>query len=392
MLYLKDDIYKGPKPETLQAKEERLFGKRGGPYVGPTMHIRGLPPTKANIDEHMWKVAQKYKLEDIYPALLGTAKTESARTQWKRRGKDKGKILTSETDNQGIMQLGEETARNLGVEREDWRGNVDGGGKLWSINYKKALEAGMSRSDAIDYAAMSFFSGGAGGKDPSQNTSAVEVHNQRALTKYREKNPNAALWEVPHRLLRGAPSQVSKYGGPKVWRANMSAALARKGDSGKGSFSSALDRYAKGVKRRSEADKHYVREGTSRSHAEKLGLQGYRGPSRSMPISQTQARPEDLRPPVPKPKAVASSSLYLKSPVAAPARQQAETKRVAGLDRATAELRGPTSLPAPSKVLSTQPRAAATQPRAAATQPPAVATSPVRVKKSLFQSEYFIEV
>ena len=277
------------------------------------------------------------------------------------------------------------TAAGLGVERGDWRGNVEGGVKLWSINYKKALEAGMSRSDAIDYAAMSYFSGGAGGKDPSQNTSDVEVHNQRALAKYREKNPNAALWDVPHRLLRGAPSQVSKYGGPKAWRTNMSAALARKGDSGKGSFGSALDRYAKGVKRRSEIDKHYVRVGTSRAHAEKQGHQGYRGPSRSMEISQTRARPEDLRPPVPKPKAVASSSLYLKSPVAAPARQQAETKRVAGLDRATAELRGPTSLPAPSKVLSTQPRAVATQ-------PPAVATRPVPVKKSLFQSEYFIEV
>ena len=318
----------------------------------------------------------KIRNSDIYPALVGTVKTESGRTHWRRKGK--GKILTSETGAKGLMQLMPKTAQGLGVEREDWRQNIEGGVKLWGINYNKALKSGMSRSDATDYAAMSYFSGGAGGKDPAANTSAVEVHNQRALSRFRKKNPNATLWDVPSNQLKGAPSQVSRFGGVKDWRKNMQRAMSRGGDvnpeTGKKTFSGAVDKYAKGVKKRSEADRHYVRVGAGRPEAEKFGLKGFTTASASMPISQTRARPADLKPAPSAPRSVASAQPYLKSPVAAPARKQVEATRTAGLDAASKDL----GLPAPSKVLSTQPRV--------------MAERPGPVKKSLFHSEYFIEV
>ena len=372
-LYLDIDLYKaasGPPSEE---------------YEFSPLRFSGLPPTKANIDEQIWVAAQKYDIPEIYDALVATAKQESGRTHWRNRGR--GKIITSPTDAQGVMQLMARTARGLGVDRKDWRQNILGGVKLWSINYKQALKSGMSPSDAVDYAAMAYYSGGAGGKDPSQNTSAVEVHNQRALARHRRKNPNATIWDVPSSQLKGAPSQVSKFGGIKNWRKNMQRAMSRgagiDSTTGKKTFGGALDRYARGIKRRSEADRHYVRVGKDRAQAERHGLKGYterdssgRGIA-SMPIRQTMARPEDLRPTPSKPKSVASEGLYLKSPVAAPARKQAETKRVAGLDAASKDL----GLPAPSKVLSRQPKSVAVQPR-----------PPVKVSKSLFQSEYFIEV
>lgn len=358
-LYLAENLYKA-KP---QVEEVEM----------PPMKISGRVPTKANVDEHLWKMAQKHGLQDIYPALVGTVRTESGRTQWRR-----GKTLTSETGAKGLMQLMPRTAQGLGVEREDWRQNIEGGVKLWGINYNKARKAGMGQSDAIDYAAMSYFSGGAGGKDPATNTSAVEVHNQRALSRFRKKRPNATLWDVPSNQLKGAPSQVSKFGGVKKWRKNMLRAMSRGGnvnpETGKKTFSGAVDRYAKGVKKRSEADRHYVRVGANRPEAEKFGLKGFSAPDRSVPITQTKARPEDSRPAPAKPRALASKGPNLKSPVAAPARRQAEATRTAGLDAASKDL----GLPAPSKVLSTQPRV--------------MAERPGPVKKSLFHSEYFIEV
>ena len=358
-LYLAENLYKA-KP---QVEEIEM----------PPMKISGRVPTKANVDEHLWKMSQKYGLQDIYPALVGTVRTESGRTQWRR-----GKTLTSETGAKGLMQLMPRTAQGLGVEREDWRQNIEGGVKLWGINYNKARKAGMGQSDATDYAAMSYFSGGAGSKNPSENTSAVEVHNQRALSQYRRKNPNATLWDIPSNQLKGAPSQVSKFGGVKKWRKNMLRAMSR-GDNvnpetGKKTFSGAVDRYAKGVKKRSEADRHYVRVGANRPEAEKFGLKGFSAPDRSVPITQTKTRPEDLRPAPANPRALASKGPNLKSPVAAPARRQAEAARTAGLESSSRDL----GLPSPSKVLSTQPSTVAVRPRP--------------VKKSLFQAEYFTEV
>lgn len=361
-IYIKENLYKA-----VPRSEEIKF---------PPTTISGRAPTKHNVDEHTWKMAQKYGLQDIYPALIGTVKTESGRTHWRRKGK--GKILTSETGAKGLFQLMPKTAQGLGVEREDWRQNVEGGVKLWGINYNKGRKAGMSRSDSIDYAAMSYFSGGAGSKDPASNTSAVEVHNQRALSRFRKKSPSATLWDVPSDQLKGAPSQVSKFGGVKEWRKNMKRAMSRGRDvnpeTGKKTFSGAVDRYAKGVRKRSEADRHYVRVGANPPEAEKFGLKGFTTASASMPISQSRARPADLKPAPSTPKAVAGNRPYLKSSVAAPARAQAETKRVAGLESSSRDL----GLPSPSKVLSTQPSTVAVRPRP--------------VKKSLFQAEYFTEV
>lgn len=312
--------------------EESLFKavpSRPKVYEFPPTEVKGLRPTKANVDKHLWKMAQKYGLEDIYPALVGTAKTESGRTQWRR-----GKPLTSETGAQGIMQLMPKTAEGLGVERGDWRGNIEGGVKLWSINYGKAKKAGMSRSDATDYAAMSYFSGGAGGKDPSKNTSAVEAHNQKALGNLRKKYPDANLWDVSHKKLKGAPSMVSKFGGVKDWRKKMTSEVAGGGGvdpSGKRTFTGALDKYAKGVKRRSEADTHYVRVGKDRPQAERHGLQGYvkRDPATgegvaSVPIQQSRVREAPQY-------AVAERSLPAQ-PVARPPASGSGTTRVVSPD------------------------------------------------------------
>ncbi len=236
--YLDTDLYKA-KP----AEENVEF---------PPMKISGRAPTKANVDEYLWKMAQKHGLQDIYPALVGTVRTESGRKHWRRKGK--GKILTSETGAKGLMQLMPRTARGLGVEREDWRQNIEGGVKLWKINYDYAVKAGMSRNDDIDYAAQAYFSGGDGSStDPNLNTSAVEVHNQKALAKYRKKHPNATLFDVPHTKLKGAPSQVSKHGGVKKWRKGQKSAVAGGGgtnpETGEHNFTGALDRYSTGVKR-----------------------------------------------------------------------------------------------------------------------------------------------
>jgi hypothetical protein len=362
-VFLDADLYKAnPPSETVKF---------------PPTEISGRAPTKANVDEYLWKMAQKHGLQDIYPALIGTVRTESGRTHWRRKGA--GKILTSETGAKGLMQLMPKTAQGLGVEREDWRQNIEGGVKLWGINYNKAKKAGMPRSDAIDYAAMSYFSGGAGSKNPALNTSAVELHNQKALSTYRKEHPNATLWDIPSGKLKGAPSQVSRFGGVKEWRKNMKTAMAggggRNPETGEKNFGGALDKYAKGVEKRSETDRHYIPVGSSRPEAEKFGLKGYASSDRSVPVTQSRARPADLVPPTPKPKAVAAHDPHLRGPVSTSTANSLETSRREGLESASREY----GLPSPRKVLNRS------------TQGPRVVTRPVPVKKPLFKSELFVE-
>ena len=386
-VFLGTDLYKAVPSETFQAEN-------------PTV-ISGRAPTKANVDEYLWKMAQKYGLQDIYPALVGTVKTESGRTHWRRKGK--GGIITSETDAKGLMQLMPKTAEGVGVEREDWRQNIEGGVKLWSINYNYAIKAGMSRDDAIDYAAQAYFSGGAGSSTDSKlNTSAVEVHNQKALANYRKKNPDATMFDVPHTQLKGAPSQVAKYGGVKEWRKRQKSAVAGgrgiNPETGGPNFTGALDKYAKGVKKRSEADKHYIRVGASRPEAEKFGLKGFESETQSVPVTGTSARPEDLVPP--RPQSVATKRPQPAGPLSTSGMRSAEASRRQGLEAASRDL----GLPSPTKVLSDR-SAETSRPSTAprllnklrsrvqrAQHRPAISTSTHSMTKSTsFESELFVE-
>lgn len=333
-VFLDADLYKAVPSETFNA---------------PPTKISGRTPTKSNVDEYIWKMAQKYGLQDIYPALIGTVRTESGRKHWRRKGK--GKILTSETGAKGLMQLMPKTAEGVGVEREDWRQNIEGGVKLWANNYNQAINAGMPPQYATDYAAQAYFSGGAGSDTDSKlNTSAVEVHNQKALANYRKTHPNATVFDVPSEKLKGAPSQVSRYGGVKDWRKNQKSSAAGAGginpETGKRNFTGALDKYARGVEKRSETGRHYIPVGSSRSEAEKFGLTGVASSSQSVPVTQSTARPEDLKPPTPK--AVATKRPQPAGPLSTSGTRSAEASRRQGLEVASQGL----GLPSPSKVLS----------------------------------------
>ena len=102
----------------------------------------------------------------------------------------------------------------------------------------------------------------------------------------------------------------------------------------------------------------YEPVGATRKIAERYGTRGYidQEAGASMPIFSTEARPEDLRPTPPKPKAVATGSPQMSMPRPAPTRSLPEE---------------------PARRKSTL----------------ATRSTPARapVSKSLFQSEYFIE-
>ena len=371
-LYLDIDLYKAEEKSSV--------------YDAPPMQIksRGVNPSQEWIQRKVWELTGEYKIRHLYPQILRNIKVESGGKQYRRPGK----YLMSEAGAMGLGQLMEKTAEGLGVDRKKSGDNLRGMVKYQAQNYRAAVEAGMSPSDAAEFVKISYFSGGIGG--PGANVSKVEKHNQRALARLRKTNPNAKIFDVPWRQLKGGARVVGMHGGPKKWVANMRRATDRGKRLGTNTYvdsrtgktkkrlSPAVDRYARAVDRK-KVKEHYIPIGENRREAEEFGLKGYRDQSAgvSMPTRQTMARPEDLRPTPSKPKSVASEGLYLKSPVAAPARKQAETKRVAGLDAASKDL----GLPAPSKVLSRQPKSVAVQPR-----------PPVKVSKSLFQSEYFIEV
>ena len=289
-ILLDADLYKAVPSET---------------YTAPPMTISGQRPTKENIERYVWKMVNKHNVPQLYNTILNDINTESGFKQWR----PSGKLLTSEAGAVGLGQLMPKTGEGLGVERKDWRGNLEGMVKLWGLNYGVGRKSGMSDADARRYGAMSYFSGGAGGVSPGANTSAVEKHNQSALASFRKRtgNPKATLWDLPADSLKGAPRTVVKYGGPKGnWYGGLAAA-GRKHPAGvEKPFDLKLLGYSKNVEvgRGSRHKPQHSPVGESVAQARKFGLRGakLRDPSSgqsvaSVPVQQSAQRPVRSPPP-----------------------------------------------------------------------------------------------
>ena len=365
----------------------------------------GKNPTKRDIEEHVWKlVSEKYPQKDAVKAfheILNNLRVESGLSQYYRSGKRKGQVIHSK-DAQGnplafgIGQQIASTAKRLGIDPKKWKESVEGVVKYKTQLAQQARKLGVPEKDVRRVASGAYFTGG-----------SERPENQAILAAARKKDPNATMRDIltkpqyrrARRGLKGMTKLMARYG-IEGTRAGLEASVAGNKES-----QYYTDKSGKRRRRHAPAVQKYIRAvhknprrhmrldesrnggyepvGGTREIAEKYGTRGYikRDPVTgegiaSMSISESRARPEDLSPRAPKPKAVASKGPDLSSPVAAPARRQAEAKRVAGLESASRDL----GLPSPSKVLANRPQSG-----------PVMATRPTPVRKSLFQTEYFIE-
>jgi len=287
-VFLDTDLYKAVPSETFQAPPMEIKGKRWN-------------PTHGEIQQAVWKevttgmgpgVSDAAK-KDFYDRVMRGVYVESSGKQYKRPGK----ILTSEAGAQGIGQIMPKTAQALGVSPEkSWKEGIKGKVKYYKQHYDFGLRHGMKSDDALDYASMSYFSGGA---DRAKNVSE--------LARLQKKNPQANLFMVQQKKLKGAPSQVAKFANPKTgklspnWRSQFSAAAkdSPRREDGSKSFIGALEGYAQAAKSGKRFPKNAAPLRVPEEQASRYGLSHGVQMSEGKPVASVpvhQSRPMASRP------------------------------------------------------------------------------------------------
>lgn len=158
--------------------------------------LEARDPTQREIETHALEMAKKYEVP--FDIIMRHMWIES---RYKLRAR-------SEEDAYGLMQLMPKTAEALGVDRDDWRQNIEGGAKylrnLWNRLDKRALDpkkANLGKygakgvKDKWEAVAIAYYSGGGGFNKLARAAAKAGYVDENGLIDWKRYNKETGNYE-----------------------------------------------------------------------------------------------------------------------------------------------------------------------------------------------------